>query len=164
MPAKNCKKCEQKWKLGVASGWPVYRRPLSSFFFFLRGGGVVVSVCAQATSDNYWIKVKRNYKVSVFAYLSRNKGTHDARHFFVLIRFARFFGMQVWLTLFCQVQFLYSWSRIGASKGGNQSWSVANVIWATTAKVSYRWRATTYPDLGRPAPIWKIVCDLLGKQ
>ena len=65
-------------KIKLASSKPVYRRPHRSIFFFVGGGGgfewVFVHRLRLITIE---IKVKINYKVSVFAYLSRNKRTHD---------------------------------------------------------------------------------------
>ena len=62
-------------KIKLAYSKPVYRRPHRSFF--LCGGWgewVFVHRLRLLTIE---IKVKINYKVSVFAYLSRNKRTHD---------------------------------------------------------------------------------------
>ena len=62
-------------KIKLAYSKPVYRRHHRSFF--LCGGWgewVFVHRLRLLTIE---IKVKINYKVSVFAYLSRNKRTHD---------------------------------------------------------------------------------------
>ena len=64
-------------KIKLASSKPVYRRPHR--WFFLWGGRgwwewVFVHRLRLLTIE---IKVKIDYKVSVFAYLSRNKRTHD---------------------------------------------------------------------------------------
>ena len=62
-------------KIKLASSKPVYRRPHRSFFF-CGGWGEWVFV-HRLRLITIEIKVKINYKVSVFAYLSRNKRTHD---------------------------------------------------------------------------------------